>query len=347
MQKLRIIPLQPTLSHDEAEKQFKGRYLTRADYTQRPTGSVRGVLPDGSTAFIFLRGLFPKDEARTLYEEVLSKLKFSDARHSRRPGLKGGKGGEMLMGWVNFPFPRPAGPVKHQFELYLQLFKLMSVMKDAVKEHLPQYYEQQLKIIAKQPEMHPWLDLFEQDAAFFKMVEDLWKQPDMRDQKIPLFSTLTINKSTLFRSHADAKNQGGLACLAAFGTFSGGDFCLPRLRVAFPLSPGDLLIADNNNEQHGNIGPLAGNRISVVAYLRTMQREYDIPFWYPDKDGSAGPLQLTKQAAAAMGATASAPVKVEPAPTFQIQAKPVEAAAPSKPTTPRRRLVINEDEDVK
>jgi hypothetical protein len=118
------------------------------------------------------------------------------------------------------------------------------------------------------------------------------------------------------------------------------------LRVAFPLSPGDLLIADNNNEQHGNIGPLAGNRISVVAYLRTMQREYDIPFWYPDKDGSAGPLQLTKQAAAAMGATASAAVKVEPAPTLQIQAEPAEAAAPSKAATPRKRLVMNEDEDV-
>ena len=343
---MRDIQLRPTLNHDQAEKQFKGRYLTRADYVERPTDSVRGVLPDGSTAFIFLRGLFPKDDARTLYKEVLSKLKFSDARHSRRPGLKGSKGGEMLMGWVNFPFPRPAGPVKHQFELYLQLFKLMSAMKDAVKEHLPQYYAQQLKIIAKQPEMHPWLDLFEQDAAFFKMVEDLWKQPAMRDQKLPLFSTLTINKSTLFRSHADAKNQGGLACLAAFGAFSGGDFCLPRLRVAFPLSPGDLLIADNNNEQHGNIGPLCGNRISVVAYLRTMQREYDIPFWYPNKDGSAGPLQLTKQAAAAMGATASAAVKVEPAPTLQIQAKPVEAATPSKPTTPRRRLVMSEDEDV-
>jgi len=118
--------LQPTLNHDQAEKQFKGRYLTRADYTERPTESVRGELPDGSTAFIFLRGLFPKADARTLYEEVLSKLKFSDARHSRRPGLKGGKGGEMLMGWVNFPFPRPAGPVKHQFELYLQLFKLIA-----------------------------------------------------------------------------------------------------------------------------------------------------------------------------------------------------------------------------
>ena len=172
-----------TLNHDQAEKKFKGRYLTRADYDERPEDSVRGVLPDGQTAFIFLRGLFPKADSRTLYKNALSKLKFSDASTAVVRGLKGSKGGEMLMGWVNFPYPRPAGPVKHQFKLYLELFKLMSMMKEAVKEHLPEYYAQQLKIIAQQPEMHPWLDLFEQDAAFFKMVEDLWKQPDMRDKE--------------------------------------------------------------------------------------------------------------------------------------------------------------------
>ena len=98
---------------------IKATYAREHGKQHDPDGDCQAELPDGSTAFIFLRGLFPKADARTLYEEVLSKLKFSDARHSRRPGLKGGKGGEMLMGWVNFPFPRPAGPVKHQFELYL------------------------------------------------------------------------------------------------------------------------------------------------------------------------------------------------------------------------------------
>ena len=88
----------------------------------------------------------------------------------------------------------------------------------------------------------------------------------------PIYSALQINKSTLFQSHADAKNEGGLACLTAFGKWAGGEFCLPRLRVAFPLQPGSVLIADNNNEQHGNIGPLVGNRISVVAYLRAMKK---------------------------------------------------------------------------
>jgi hypothetical protein len=45
---------------------------------------------------------------------------------------------------------------------------------------------------------------------------------------------------------------------------------LPRLRVAFRLRPGDILIADTNREQHGNVGPIAGERISVVGYLKDL-----------------------------------------------------------------------------
>jgi hypothetical protein len=36
------------------------------------------------------------------------------------------------------------------------------------------------------------------------------------------------------------------------------------------LQPGDVLMADTVNEQHGNVGLLSGQRISVVAYLRSM-----------------------------------------------------------------------------
>jgi hypothetical protein len=39
-------------------------------------------------------------------------------------------------------------------------------------------------------------------------------------------------------------------------------------------------------------------------------------------------------------------VKVEPAPTLQISAEPVEVAAPSKPATPRKPLLMTEDEAV-
>lgn len=84
-----------------------------------------------------------------------------------------------------------------------------------------------------------------------------------------MFSTVTVNRTALFRSHEDGNNlPGGLACLTAFGDFAGGDLCFPRFGVSCPIEPGDLLIGDNAFEQHGNIGPLSGERISIVAYMR-------------------------------------------------------------------------------
>jgi hypothetical protein len=94
----------------------------------------------------------------------------------------------------------------------------------------------------------------------------------MKGYTVPgtMFSTLTINQSALFRSHADRNNlAGALGCLAAFGNFSGGELCFPRFGVSCPFEPGDLLIGDTNREQHGNTGPLVGRRISVVTYMRS------------------------------------------------------------------------------
>ena len=94
-----------------------------------------------------------------------------------------------------------------------------------------------------------------------------------------MFSTITVNRTALFRAHEDGNNlAGALSCLAAFGNFSGGELCFPRFGVSCPLEPGDLLIGDTNREQHGNIGPLTGNRISVVTYMRhaLARRENDV-----------------------------------------------------------------------
>ena len=62
--------------------------------------------------------------------------------------------------------------------------------------------------------------------------------------------------------------DGALSCLSAFGDFAGGELCFPRFGISCPFEPGDVLIGDNANEQHGNIGPLSGERISIVAYMR-------------------------------------------------------------------------------
>ena len=99
----------------------------------------------------------------------------------------------------------------------------------------------------------------------------------MRGYTVPgtMFSTITVNQAALFKSHEDGNNlEGTLACLAAFGSWSGADLCFLRFGVSCPLEPGDLLIGDTNREQHGNLGPLFGQRISVVAYMRDDLTKY-------------------------------------------------------------------------
>jgi hypothetical protein len=94
-----------------------------------------------------------------------------------------------------------------------------------------------------------------------------------------MFSTITVNQTALFRAHEDGNNlAGSLSCLAAFGNFSGAELCFPRFGVSCPMEPGDLLIGDTNRELHGNLGPLTGSRISVVAYMRDAlaRRENDV-----------------------------------------------------------------------
>jgi hypothetical protein len=113
----------------------------------------------------------------------------------------------------------------------------------------------------------------EAEQAGLKVIPQLGRKDGelMAGYTIPgtMFSTLTVNRTALFRAHEDGNNlPGGLACLAAFGDFSGGDLCFPRFGVSCPIEPGDLLICDSSQEQHGNIGPLSGQRISIVAYMR-------------------------------------------------------------------------------
>jgi hypothetical protein len=136
---------------------------------------------------------------------------------------------------------------------------LKIVVSMVLMEH-PEYTEQ-LQRAAKAEEqgvtVHPRLGVQDGDL--------------MTGYTIPgtMFSSLTVNRTALFRSHEDGKNfLGGLACLAAFGDFAGGDLCFPRFGVSCPIEPGDLLICDSAQEQHGNIGPLSGQRISIVAYMR-------------------------------------------------------------------------------
>lgn len=272
-ERIETIVVRPRLSLQEAEKKFKGRYLSHEDYDLRPTKSLWGKFEDGRTAFIYLTEALPQYHSETSLWAV-NNLRFNDVKNSRRAGLKKSKGGELVLGYVDFPFPRAASNTHKQWDTYSDLIPLILWLGALVHAYLPDYHAQQLAIASEQFDYLPWMDYLSEQPQKRAKEKAQWKNWIKEPHKaaaFPIFSALTINKSTLFRSHADAKNEGGLACLTAFGKWAGGEFCLPRLRVAFPLQPGSVLIADNNNEQHGNIGPLVGNRISIVAYLRSMK----------------------------------------------------------------------------
>jgi hypothetical protein len=285
---------QPTLSLEEAEQQFKGKYLDRSNYDTLIEDDWGLVDEDGQQKFVFLRSVLPENLVNETWQ-ALRHIRFNSVHRgkypSRRAALRGSRGGELVMGWLQDLQPdgrhvRRTAPTAQHSKAYGVLTKLCDELSRVVETLLPSYWSAVAASALRQPENLVGADVL---AASMEPVNtagkpltgeprrrayaDLWNglkeaAPSLSQ---PIFSTLTINRSAIFRSHADAKNESGLACLTALGSFAGGDLCLPRLRVAFRLRPGDVLIADTNREQHGNIGPLVGDRISVVAYLRRFE----------------------------------------------------------------------------
>jgi hypothetical protein len=260
----------PELSLDEAEKKFEGTYLDRSHYDPLVSDSLIGVLPDGEPKFLFLSGVLRQPQ---MMWERLRALPFAQGRRCRSFRLQGSKGGELVLGWIEDVQPgsgqqirltRPA--VKHPVEYGFFLVPLLGSVSGILKDCLPAYWREQEARAKRNGQRVIGPVWHERDNVRVVGGDKLTRE----NTDYPLFSTATINKNLLFSAHADAKNESGLACLMAFGRFAGGDLCLPRLRVAFRLRPGDILIVDTNREQHGNIGPIVGERISVVGYLKDL-----------------------------------------------------------------------------
>lgn len=263
----KLLALQPSHSPSAARKRWGGEpvLLTRSDYDRLFEEDAVGTV-DGETKFIFTKNAFPFAEE---FYRALSELEFDK---SHRAG-----GEDALFGYYFDPrneLRLTNKTLQHQQFYETHLAALLAWMGQKVRRELRPYWNQQ-RVKARRNGAYTVPAIPARLSGKFDTY-GLW-QRSMREflrefPLAPIFSTVTINRSAPFAAHMDAKNEGGLACLMAFGpTFTGGDFCLPRLRVAFRLRPGDLLIADNNREYHGNVGGIAGDRISVVAYLREMK----------------------------------------------------------------------------
>jgi hypothetical protein len=267
---------EPELSFNQAEKLYEDRYLT-GDGCRRVTGNEWGVL-NNRTKYLFLRNVLSPEQVSAYYSH-LRQLRYTASKHSLRPCLQGSQGGYLNFGWTKRPKARLFEdskhlPMTHHFTLPVLVFQLGSL----VQRHLPNDWKEASEAASKNGHRlilpGDWKAAAESvcksdyDVPFFSEENPIF--PGAVSGDISIFSSVAINKDTTCRSHVDARNASGLGCMTVFGKFSSGEFCMPRLGLIFDVQPGDVLIADTNNEQHGNLDGRDGERISVIAYLRTM-----------------------------------------------------------------------------
>jgi hypothetical protein len=168
---------------------------------------------------------------------------------------------------------------------------MVRAMNDLLAEYLPTYYPTALRLAMnatrrddeneekylERVRNNPDSPFPEKDVAALKGMDMLGWVPEMAAYMLwgTVFSTLELNKHIVFRAHEDAYNVNGtLVCIAALGTWVGGRLILPRYGYGADLEPTDLLICDNHSELHGNLGPLVGQRFSVVAFLHSNVLDY-------------------------------------------------------------------------
>ena len=244
IQRLKVVP---TLTLDQAEKEFAGLRLGDDHYDQLVTDNLLGVLPSGEIKFLFLRDVLLPDAPQQVWEH-LRPLPFGQGQRMYSFQQQGSSGGGLVMGWlperrgsrVTLTKASRWNPVVYGFLLP----QLAGAASYELKTYLPKIWHEQ-KARAK--------------------------KNGHRVIASGIYSTAQLNKNLRFPAHADARNErGSLAALMAFGPFGGGALVLPRLRVAFQLRPGDLLLADTNRELHGNL-PIYGERIAVIFFLKDLR----------------------------------------------------------------------------
>lgn len=244
------VALLPDVSAQQAKAAFQGHRLSFDNYDRLVDKDELGT-ENGEFKYLFLRQTLPaalvESSGRTLRD-----LPFAESNHTRLSLGKNGTGGGTALGWLDKRKLSPS--LRYPFVDQYLLMPLLIAMSERMRRYIPEEWDRQVNLAKKNGH---------------RVMGSMLGDPDIPRLSVqdPIFSTLTVNRNVPFKSHVDGGNES-LACLATFGDFSGSYLCLPRLRTAFDIQPGDLLIADTNHEQHGSISPRDGTRISVVAYLR-------------------------------------------------------------------------------
>lgn len=292
-------PIHPVLT-DEQYKRLKGCYL-------QPEHGPRDIQPD--TVYF--------DPDRKQIKFLVLKRALVDSYIRANLGLEGAKWGAATrdsagsqpksrkLTWGFFP-QTPGHVAGHGYEsirskptleqpaLAYHLKPLVKAMDARLAEYLPTYYPKALEhaLHAEQREgqeddwtripVSPLPDA-PNPVSLVKGIDGPWRGY-IYTLWGTLFSTLEINNHILFKAHEDADNiKGDLICIAALGSWVGGRLIFPRYGFGADLEPTDLLICDNANELHGNVGPLVGKRFSVVAFMHSSILDYanQVGLWKP------------------------------------------------------------------
>ena len=158
-----------------------------------------------------------------------------------------------------------------QPKIVASLFPLVRLMDQLVYENLPEYHMEALDaaLAMWKPDGEEYKYSTAKDPARAESMGrtlDAWGNLTYTIRGT-VFSTLELNRNIVFKAHEDASNvEGACVCIAALGDYVGGRLVFPRYGYSAYLEPYDLLICDNNHELHANLGPIVGERFSVVAF---------------------------------------------------------------------------------
>ncbi len=194
--------------------------------------------------------------------------------NSRREANAQAYGRKLTLGWIDLRLPNyenmRTAPTLEQPELLAALYPLIRDMDRLIERAVPAYYDYAFKcaMTAVRPDAeHDDLSRITNKREL-QIVEALDPWNLTYTIRGTVFSTVEFNRNIVFKAHEDGHNVNGTCVgITTLGSYAGGRLVFPRYGYSAELGPRDFLLCDNNHELHGNLGPIVGDRFSVVAFL--------------------------------------------------------------------------------
>jgi hypothetical protein len=191
-------------------------------------------------------------------------------------------GRKLTLGWMKLRYPgydnMRTAPTLEQPELVAAFYPLLREMDTLVENAVPDYHKYAWKCAMNAIRPDDEKDDLSRvaDSHGLNVVEALDPWNMFYTIRGTSFSTVEFNHNIVFKAHEDGHNvDGTCVCITTLDSYAGGRLVFPRYGYSADLGPRDLVLCDNNHELHGNLGPIVGDRFSVVAFLHdsVMRRE--------------------------------------------------------------------------